>query len=143
MPGNMPGRVQKKFLPGCRLFLASPCTDSSSGPVLCLALADVKQVKKIRQRFRVVAAGAAADDDRVCLMYAPLPDSGIPAQIQDLQNICITHFVLQGNAEKVKIFHRILGFQGKQRDMVVSRMKSVHDPATENIPAHTRYPPAG
>ena len=35
-------------------------------------------------------------------------------QIQDLQNIGITHLILDCNSKKIKFLHRILGFQCKQ-----------------------------
>ena len=44
---------------------------------------------------------------------------GILRKIQHLKNIGIAHFVLDRDAEKVKILYRILGFQGKQRNVLL------------------------
>ena len=35
------------------------------------------------------------------------------SQIQNLQNVRITHLVLDGYAEKIKVLYGILGFQRK------------------------------
>ena len=55
----------------------------ATGKVLGLSLADVKEVKEIRQGLRVVAAGAAADDNGV-VPRTLLCQKRDPAQIQDL-----------------------------------------------------------
>ena len=38
-------------------------------------------------------------------------DSG---KLQDLQDVGIAHFILNGDAQKIKVFYGFLGFQGKQ-----------------------------
>ena len=41
-----------------------------------------------------------------------------PGKIQDLEDICITHFILEGDPQDIKILHRVLGLDGKKRDML-------------------------
>ena len=78
-----------------------------------LSFADIKNIKKICQRFRIVGTRAAADNGAIlptlCCQNRNL------CQIQYLEYIRITHFILYGNSQKVKFPHRILRFQRKQR----------------------------
>ena len=46
-------------------------------------------------------------------------------QVKDLQAVGIAHLVLEGNPQEVKISNRILGFQGKKRQIMLSH-NSVH-----------------
>ena len=82
-----------------------------------LALADIEQVEEVGQRLRVVRAGASADHDGI--VFTPL--TGVQrnlGQLQHLQDVGVTHLVLQGDAQKVKVLHRFLGLQGKQGDIL-------------------------
>ena len=40
------------------------------------------------------------------------------AQLKDLEDIRITHLILDRNAEKIKLPHRVLGLQGKEGNLV-------------------------
>ena len=40
-------------------------------------------------------------------------------QIQGLQYVGVAHLILQGDSQEIKILHRILGLQGKQRDFLL------------------------
>ena len=42
-----------------------------------------------------------------------------PAQVKDLKDIRIAHLELDRNAQKIKLPHRILGFQGKEGDALL------------------------
>ena len=64
--------------------------------VTCLALAHVEEVKERGQGLRIIGAGTAANYDRVVLATVFCIDRNA-RQIQDLEDIRITHFVLQGD----------------------------------------------
>ena len=87
--------------------------------VLRLPLADVKHVKEIGDRLRIVAARTSTDHKRIlhrpflCLKWDP-------GKIKNLQNIGITHLILQRDPEKIKIPDRLLRFQCKQRNMLLT-----------------------
>ena len=40
-------------------------------------------------------------------------DSG---KVERLQNVRITHLILQGDKQEILVFHRLLGFQAEQRN---------------------------
>lgn len=86
------------------------------GVVLRLSLADIKQVKEIRQRFGIVRAGTAADHDRIVFLAVVRMQRDV-RQIKHLQDIGITHLILDRNTKKIKIMDGILRFERKQRDM--------------------------
>ncbi len=75
--------------------------------ILRLSFSDIKQVKKFRQRFRIVGTGTAANDKRMFprTLFRFQRDL---RKIQNLQNICIAHLILYRNAKKIKILQRIL-----------------------------------
>ena len=73
------------------------------------------QIKEFSQWFRVVGTGTAADDNRVFLRAFTGKQWNL-AQIKNLQNICIAHFVLNCNPQKIHLFHRRLCFQCKKGD---------------------------
>ena len=81
-----------------------------------LSFSDIEQVKKLCQRLRVISAGASADHDGILPgpFFCVQRDS---RQIQNLQDIGVAHLILDGDAQEVKLPHRILGLQRKQRDL--------------------------
>ena len=60
---------------------------------------------------------AGADDDRVLAgtLHRMQRDSG---KVERLQNVCITHLILQGDEQEILVFHRLLGFQAEQRNVL-------------------------
>ena len=74
-----------------------------------LALSDVKQVEEWGDWLRIVRTRAAADDDRVLVgtLHRMQRDSG---KVERLQNVRITHLILQGDKQEILVFHRLLGF---------------------------------
>ena len=42
------------------------------------------------------------------------------AQIQDLKYIGITHLISKSNTKEIKLLYRLLGFQGKERNMFLT-----------------------
>ena len=80
-----------------------------------LALSDVKQIEERSDRLRIVRTRAAADNDRVLVgtLHRMQRDSG---KVERLQNVCITHLILQGDKQEILVFHRLLGFQAEQRN---------------------------
>ena len=83
-----------------------------------LSFSDIKDIEKLRQRLRIVRAGAASDHNRILLCTIRCMERDM-AQIQDLKNIGITHLKLNGNAQEIKLSDRILGFQRKKRDVLI------------------------
>ena len=81
-----------------------------------LTLSDVKQIEERSDRLRVVRT-RAADDDRVLVgtLHRMQRDSG---KVERLQNVCITHLILQGDKQEILVFHRLLGFQAEQRNVL-------------------------
>ena len=67
--------------------------DPAVGIIDRFTLSDIEQIKELCQRLRIVGAGTAADHNRIILgtVYVHAAGSG---QIQDLQDIGITHLIL-------------------------------------------------
>ena len=72
-------------------------SDDLQMEVRSFSLSDVEEIKKFRDRFRIVAAGSAANHDRIFFGTVFCKQRN-PGQIQHLQDVCITHFVLQRDA---------------------------------------------
>ena len=87
--------------------------------VLGFPLSDIKQVKEISDRFRVIDAGTAADH-KGHVLPAIRRQKWNPGKLQHLQNIGITHLILDGDAEKIHILYGILRLQTKQGDGFLS-----------------------
>ena len=94
--GHFPRRAQKKFLTAAAFFFYF-FIDVQQLPVRSFSLSDVEEIKKFRDRFRIVAAGSAANHDRIFFGTVFCKQRN-PGQIQHLQDVCITHFVLQRDA---------------------------------------------
>src|SRR5699024_2398338 len=84
-----------------------------------LALSNVKKVKKVSQRLWIDGTWASSDDNRIffCTILAEQRNT---RKIQYLQNVGIAHLILDRNAEEIKFPDRILGLQGKQRNVLLS-----------------------
>ena len=111
-------RPLQKLLPASA-FLPHFPVSIQQGKVRGLALSDIEEIEKFCQRLRICGAGPASDHDRV------LPGTFCgaqrdAAQVQNLKNIRVAHFVLERNSQKVKFPHRVLGFQREQRDVLFS-----------------------
>ena len=105
-----------------------------------LSLSDIEKVKEFCQRLRIVGAGSPSDHNGVF----PGPVRGVqrdPGQIQDLQDIGITHLILDGDPQEVKVPDGILGLQGEKRDLLLThngvqiRPGGVHPLAPYVLPA--------
>ena len=94
--GHFPCRAQKKFLTAAAFFLYF-FIDVQQLPVRGFALSDIEKIKKFRNRFRIVAAGTAADHDWI-FFRTILCKQRNAGQIQYLQDVCVTHFILQRDA---------------------------------------------
>jgi len=104
-PGDLRGCAQKR-LPPC-FPLLHLTIEVEQGVVGGLPLPDIKQIKKIRHRFRIAGAGAASDHQGI-LLRPVLRQKGDPRQVQDLEDICIAQFELERDPQKIKTAHRIL-----------------------------------
>ena len=111
--------------------------DIEQAVILGLPFSDIEQIKKLRQGLRIVSAGTTADHNGIC--FRPVAGmEGNSRQVQNLENIGITHFILKGDSQKIKILDRILAFQSKQRDFFLSHHPvQIHprrkDPLTVNV----------
>ena len=85
---------------------------------LLFAVAHHEQVHKIRQRFGVEGAGAAADHKGRIHLVALLPRQRDVRQLQHIEDVGIAHLVLQRKAHDVEFAHRCEGFQRIERDIV-------------------------
>ena len=96
-----------------------------------LALSDIEHIEERRQRFRVIRTRAAADDKRRILPAVFGVNTDL-RQIKELQNIRVTHFILDGNGQEVKHEHRVLAFQSKKRNLFLPHdLVKIH-PRREN-----------
>ncbi len=115
-PGHIdtrePGGPAQEFHPAKLLFPAL-FVQSHQLPVPGLPFSQVKHVKEIRQGLRIIGTGAASNDNGTVLPSLQGIQGNL-GQVQNLQDIGIAHFILYGYAQKIKILHRILGFQGKE-----------------------------
>ena len=84
-----------------------------------LALSDIKQIKKVRNGLRIVGTGAAPYDDGAVVPPLCRKQWNL-GQIQYLQDVGITHLVLNGDPQKIHILHRFLGLQAKEGDLLLS-----------------------
>ena len=109
-------RFQKEILSGAALlFIFFICVKQSV--VGGFSFSYVKQIEKRRQRLRIISAGSSADHQRI-FFTSLLCFQRDPGEIQKLKYIGIAHFITQCDPQEVKIFYRILGFQGKKRDLI-------------------------
>ena len=109
---------QKKILSAAAILLVGLiCIKQSI--IDSLSLSNIKEIKELCQRFRIVGTCAAADHQRIILgtLCCLKRDS---AKIQKLENVCITHLITQCDPEEIKFLHRILGLQSKQRNFFLS-----------------------
>ena len=77
-----------------------------------LALSNIKQVKKRRQRLRIIRTGTTTDHNREILTTVRTFQRN-PAEIQYLEDIGITHFITKSDPKEIKITDRLLGLQCK------------------------------
>ena len=82
-----------------------------------LSLSDVKQIEERGDWFRIVRTRAAANDNRIFFGTFHCMQRNT-CEVKCLQNIGITHFILQGDKQKIFVFHRLLGFQSKKRNVL-------------------------
>ena len=78
-----------------------------------LAFADYKTIEEIGQRLRIVGAGAAAHDQGIGIGAVGAGQRNA-AQIQHRQDVGIGHFILQGEAHRVKLPENRPGLQTGQ-----------------------------
>ena len=79
---------------------------------------DIKHIKKRCQWLRIIRTGTATDHNREILttVCAFQRDT---TEIQYLEDIGIAHLAPNRNSKKIKIPDRLLGFQCKQRDLLL------------------------
>ena len=112
--GNGRRHLQEIF-PGCSGGFPS-LIQIHQFKIVGLSFSDIEQIEEVSQRFRIVGTGAAADHKRMFFGTFRRHQRDL-RQIQDLKNVGIAHLVLDRDAQEIKILHRILGFQGEQRDL--------------------------
>ena len=83
-----------------------------------LTFANIKNIKEISQGLRVIGAGAAADHDGVFLRTLGSKQRNA-REVQHLKDIGVAHLILDREAEEVELLHGILGFQGKQGNVLL------------------------
>ena len=98
------------------LFVTTIELDQFAVP--CLALTYIENVEEIRNGLRIVGAGTAADNDRI-LVAAILRKERNLRQIENLKDVCVAHFILDGNAKEIKFLDGILGFQREKGNPVL------------------------
>ena len=102
---------QKKISPAAASFLIGLISIKKS-IINRLALSNIEQVKKRRQRLRIIRTGTTTDHNREILTTVRTFQRN-PAEIQYLEDIGITHFITKSNTKKIKITDRLLGLQCK------------------------------
>ena len=80
--------------------------------------ADIEYVKEFSQWLRIVGAWSSAYYDGMLLCPVTCVKGNL-GQIQYLEHVGVAHLILQGDSQEIKILHRILGLQGKQRDFLL------------------------
>ena len=80
-----------------------------------LAVAENKEIDKRRERFRIESAGATTDHEGAGI--ALLAPKRYASQIQRLEDVGKAHFILERNAEQIKLPHRRTALQRKQGHM--------------------------
>ena len=69
--------------------------------VLSLALSYIDDIEEISDWFWIVDTRAAADNDRG-IFFSVFGENADLGKVKNLYNICISHFVLDGNTEKIE-----------------------------------------
>ena len=111
-------------MPGISAAISRNCFLAAAGLLILLvavhqlkiygfALSDIKQVKKVSQRFRIICAGPASDNNGVILTFCHRYGAESVNRSRICKHVGVTHLVLEGDSQKVKILYRLLGFQGK------------------------------
>ena len=134
-----PGRCPQEGLPALSPLL-HVTVEIQQFVVGCLSLPDIEEVKKASDRLRVVGAGPAPDHDRVAVGPVRRMKRD-PGQVQHLQDVGIAELKLERKAQEIKDPHRILGFQGKQRDVVVPQQPVHIRPGRKNALTPGVLPP--
>ena len=81
-----------------------------------LSLSDVKHVEEGGNGLGIIGAGTAADDQRVRLRPVLRPERD-PGKLQDLEDVGVAHFILDGDSQEIAFPDRPLGLQREQRDL--------------------------
>lgn len=103
-----------------------------------LAIAEDEEIDKRRKRFWIESAGATADDERArSTILAPKRYAG---QIQRLEDVGKAHFILERDAEQIKLPHRRTALQRKQGTCSarISAAISTHGENTRSHQASSR-----
>ena len=95
------------------------------------AIADGKHIHKIRQRFGVERAGAAADHERI-IPRAILLQKWNARQIQRFQNVGKAHFILERDAQQIELAYRRAALQREQRHLLRAHFRDHIHPRREN-----------
>ena len=108
---------QKKISPAAASFLIGlvrikKCIINS------FSLSNIEQVKKRCQRLRIIRTGTATDHNREILTTVCAFQRNT-TEIQYLKDIGVAHLVPDRNSEKIKIPDGLLGFQCKQRNLLL------------------------
>ena len=83
-----------------------------------LTFAYIEDIKKVRDRLGIINTGASAYNDGFILTTFR-SEQVDPRKVKDLKNVCVTHLILESDAEEIKVFDRILAFNRKKRDMLL------------------------
>ena len=111
---NGGGRSQKFHAASALIFEAD--VEINQLKIGYLALSHIEKVKEICNWFRIVGAGAAADDDRI-RFCSLLCMQGNARELQYLKNVRVAHLVLKCDSQKVTLPHRTLTLQREEGDM--------------------------
>ena len=84
-------------------------------------LTNVEQIKKVCNRFGVVGARTTADDERI-IFTAILCTQRQLCQREHIEHICVAHFVLQREANKIKSREGIATLQCGQGQVVLAHL---------------------
>ena len=90
----------------------------------------------------VICARTSSDDDRDLLRTRSFACSGMPLKSRHLQDVGVTHLILDGKAQEIKVLHRILEVPVANSGICCSRItlsRSVH--GREQTLTQTSLPP--
>ena len=107
-PGKF-GRLMQKVLPAVDPLLFHALIETDDVNIVDLPLSQEEHVKKRGDGLRIIGAWTASDDDGIFLA-AVFSQEGNLTQIQDLQDVGVTHLILDGDAQEVLIPDCCLGF---------------------------------
>ena len=117
--GNGLGGFVQKRLTGIATFVLHFYVKAHDRGEHILTLTNVKQVKKVGNRLGVIGAGTATNNQGI-LLAAILGAQRQLRKGKHIEHVCVTHFVLQGKADKIECREGIAALQSGQRQVMLA-----------------------